>query len=145
MAQSVKFLLPKHREPRTHLKSWTQWPVPVTPVLGEKAETVDPWSSLTTQSESVSFQFIERSHLKKMKDREQWRKTLDGNLCLHSPKNINRLWFVENIVFKYKKTHRAVVQGRYLLELTRRLLSNNRPPASSGPLPLSDVGQDRLV
>lgn len=46
MAQSIKFLLPKHRnlssEPKTHLKSWTQWPVPTTPVLGEKAETVDP-------------------------------------------------------------------------------------------------------
>lgn len=36
MAQSVKFLLPKHRdlssEPRTHIKSWTQWPMSGTPV-----------------------------------------------------------------------------------------------------------------
>lgn len=39
-----------------------------------------------------------------------------------------------------------VLQMRaYLLELSRGLLRNNGLPASSGPLPLADVGQDWLV
>lgn len=65
--------------PRSHMKSWEWWHIPVNPPPRRQRQ-VDPWGSLANQLSLTSKLHVNRVPVSKVGD---WHSRLNSNLCKH--------------------------------------------------------------